>query len=514
MQTKRQIQFAGLAIVGLSCLLAWRSSWFQFAGYDLSPIIDFTYRMSHGENPGRDFINTLPLTFVAWLKLNATFFGLSWGALTLTGITIFLVTAAAAFAIWPLMGGRFRLEMLAVLAIPLLVTNHIWHSYFSGYLGVLYFLGLLVIMSRPDKFRRGCVIVLLTAGPLFFAKQNAGLPFIALSILYICLLTVKTREWSLLWVPVTAAASIAVTVLIYAVYLGQGFNSLLYTFTAVTGRIIPSDDMIGQVFHAKNFNFIVLAFAAFLVGVAGNFKFFLRYDRRAVICYIALAVGALEFLTDWDIKFNDLSLLLIPALALMSDVLPSADRRMAFERLSHALSFVVAFLFLVSIALGHQRARMQIAGPFYQDESEASLSPTLTAPLLTPIPDGYLKGLVVGPRMMAIRSDFKTFLAAHPDAARDGLYCGPRIEFCYADFHLPSPTRMPVWWQPGSSYAISDEPGVSRRFENLKDRYLVFWGKDRTRMPQSVLSYISDCYTQLPSGQQLSFYSIKPACRV
>jgi hypothetical protein len=98
------VYFAGfiiLAAIGLSQYVGMR----QFGGYDLSPVVDVLYRLDRGEIPGVDFINTLPLSFLAYLKLLASVFGPSWRTLIYGGSLSFAVCAMIVYCLSkPFMG--------------------------------------------------------------------------------------------------------------------------------------------------------------------------------------------------------------------------------------------------------------------------------------------------------------------------------------------------------------------------------------------------------------------------
>ena len=74
------------------------------------------------------------------------------------------------------------------------------------------------------------------------------------------------------------------------------------------------------------------------------------------------------------------------------------------------------------------------------------------------------------------------------------IFFGPLMEFLYAREGLSSPSNLPVWWHPGSSYAISREPDISQAWQEHRFDVLIFNKNDRTRFPQALLSEIQSQY--------------------
>jgi hypothetical protein len=54
------------------------------------------------------------------------------------------------------------------------------------------------------------------------------------------------------------------------------------------------------------------------------------------------------------------------------------------------------------------------------------------------------------------------------------VFLGPRLEFAYAAFGIPSPRRLPLYWQPGTSFARSQEPAMLKRWSKRRFPTLIF----------------------------------------
>ena len=70
---------------------------------------------------------------------------------------------------------------------------------------------------------------------------------------------------------------------------------------------------------------------------------------------------------------------------------------------------------------------------------------------------------------------------------------------------------MPLWWHPGSSYALSDEGRIAQRFTELNLGLLVFSRGDRTRMPPELVNWIEQNYEKVEGFQALDVYRPKTA---
>jgi hypothetical protein len=116
----------------LACLFSVYVGMFQFGGYDLSLLIDLQSRIARNDIPGVDYFHTLPFSLTLILKLYGIFFAPSWVALFVVNAVVFLSATLVVCFFWP-PGIQSDKKLLAVfaLSLPLLYTNHIWHSSLS-----------------------------------------------------------------------------------------------------------------------------------------------------------------------------------------------------------------------------------------------------------------------------------------------------------------------------------------------------------------------------------------------
>lgn len=68
-------------------------------------------------------------------------------------------------------------------------------------------------------------------------------------------------------------------------------------------------------------------------------------------------------------------------------------------------------------------------------------------------------------------------------------------------------SSKPLWWHPGSSYAIRREKNVIKTFENSHFDVLIFLKNDRTRIPGTLLNYIDSSYHIDRKSDYLDIYT-------
>jgi len=141
---------------------------------------------------------------------------------------------------------------------------------------------------------------------------------------------------------------------------------------------------------------------------------------------------------------------------------------------------------------GARRLRVRINGPglFYSDYLLETNRHPLFAGMTT---YSYLQ------------STLDAMDSALAEYRRDGyetndVFFGIRLEFGYAAFRVPSPTHLPVWWDPAASYPLRDEPAIIANFIAHRFPICVFFGErpDFTYLPTPIVSYLKEHYTFHP----------------
>jgi hypothetical protein len=532
-----------LFAIMVCCFAAWVGFW-QFGGYDLSPLIDLQYRLSRGEEPGLHFVSTLPYSFVAWVDAWSVFFEPSWAGLIGANLFLYLASTLLVLRYWPNEFGVLKKAVIvALLAVPTLFTGHLWHSSMSQMIALAYCvltIRFLLNQRRTEPWGLRACLSLIT-GILFFSKQNLGLPLIGATTLLLLASRGHSVErktiYEFLVIQATGIASIGV---VYGALVASP-QAILDSFLFVRYRAsLPREmfDALGfrptevlllalltlgfygmkrQAVVSKKWVMRIAIFAVSLMLVAalrriglfahgiGHYDALLRVavimvwatwlltPRAAtqaadslptVFLFGVLVVAVLPLLSDWDSKFNNIPLVLAPMI-LLTPLSGSRQRLMVIA--------ATALVLTAASAGGWVRQRMHDVGPgaFWQP-----------GPLRV-VNEGYFAGLHAGPLFHDVRREARLALN---EAGRQRAFCGPRIEFCYADNGLQSPVGMPLWWHPGSSYPLTIENDLIELFKSSQFTLLLFLRNDRTRVPKAISEYIDAEYIRQPEFVTLDVY--------
>lgn len=474
---------------------------YQLGGYDLSPLVDLTYRLSRGEVPGVDFINTFPLSFLWWLKLNQFFFKDNWNFLFYCNITHLLICI---FFVYHLLKDNERIKELPkfsiylMLFVPLMVTNHIWHSSFSQYNFIVIFISVSNIILRGKIKPIDFVVFLLFTGFLLFSKQNIGI--LGVGLFAVTLITCWYKK-IISFNQLLLAALVFVVSTIFYIFsihflLHVDYMTFIRTYTSVARRGIPSREQLRDVYlNNKENTLLLIVLCAFSLKILFELVKSSKTDEKIkFLTWFNLGVqiiGYYSFFTNWDVKLNDFILIAVSDIFLL-ELLPVKNFKFKVFYPS------VILLFGISIFLAIVRYRMRkvgIANNYY------------SAGTLYRINTGYLEGLHVSERLITIINKIDSLQANGNLSKR--VFFGPRMEFGYAQYQLQSPPHMPLWWHPGSSYSLKDEDMVVQTFERSNFDVLIFLNEDRTRMPPAIVSFIEKNYSPVPNNATLDIYKKK-----
>jgi hypothetical protein len=86
------------------------------------------------------------------------------------------------------------------------------------------------------------------------------------------------------------------------------------------------------------------------------------------------------------------------------------------------------------------------------------------------IDSGFLKDMRVGAPMIEVEREVKQAL----DANAGPYFLGPRIDFNYAVFGLPSPQGFPPTWAPETMFPLSDQAQIIQHWQQDRLRTLIF----------------------------------------
>ncbi len=449
---------------------------FQFGGYDLSPLVDCAYRLKNDEIPYIDFINTLPLSMIGWMKITLMFIPYNWNFLLLSSLLHFYFVIFFILIIYFNTNNfenkyiLFSLILISI-SIPIITTNHIWHSIFSQLNAVVVILSttFLIIEETPKKIIYS--VLFLFFGFLFFSKQNVGI-LICMSVFLIFFINNKFIINKKLFI----ISSILITSILFYYFLflslfdfSFSFYEIGKSFFGISGRAIPQINQLAEVFYFNKPNLVLLLLFAVTSSVI-LYKTFKSYKETLFVYHLIIQLIAyFAFFTDWDIKINNLPIIITSDLICLFFLIKMKDNFIFI-----LISFIT-FIFLYSISLGLTRYRMRGVGygTFFENTK------------LTKIDSGFFKGLNVTPKFISINEELKLLITKG-----DKLFFGPRMEWSYAEFNLKSPSKIPLWWHPGSSFSLKDTNSIFVNFKKNNFNKLIFLKDDKTRIPLSIVNYI------------------------
>jgi hypothetical protein len=184
----------GFLILSVSSFLALNFVMNQFGGYDLSPIIDLSWRLSNHEVAAKDFINTMPLLFILLIKL-VSFGHLSWIDLTSANITAVFLTYLLLYGISNLRkcSETWLASVALVISIPLVYTNHLWHSSLSQYSAMIYFYAVYIAINVNLTSKKLFIYIFIGASLVALSKQNISVPILLSVPIFLILIKENNR---------------------------------------------------------------------------------------------------------------------------------------------------------------------------------------------------------------------------------------------------------------------------------------------------------------------------------
>lgn len=511
----------------------------QFGGYDFSVLVDTPYRLLQGQTPFLDFYLTTPPFFVAgaWLAYKAL--GTTWIALLyLTAIFSLLVFAIQSYQL-----ARHGLSLFWAIVLALcfqvmtiVVGSYWWYNSISLALLTL-LIGQTSLLLRGEKGWKSWALFCLLCVCVLASKPNTGFPGVVLSS-FTLFWNRDTRSQLLLWLPISIVLFI---LLLFVMRISP--VELFHAYRTIAGRATPG---IGRFAQDRKIGMT----AIFLVGTLGCVYFSIRRLANQIILRAGtsrkqwllecMAAGVLILVYLWTGN----RWIMIPALFLGTRVALMIHSDSSGEVLTRPLLWVgtiiiglfscftnaelqviafpilllpslfaplsprptrpwlifLAFSTVFALILGGIRYRVKLIGPdlFYQKGHSV---------LLAGGPE-YFQGFRGSPLFSRVVTDVRELL--NEDSIRTigntRTFFGPRMEWAYAAFRLPSPKGLPIWWDPGVSFPPDDAGKIIRQFKASHFNTCVFFRDDFTRMPEDLRRWIEETYTRESRGNLTVFH--------
>ena len=469
----------GILLIIAAAVFSMHVGYNQFGGYDLSPLIDISWRFFQGQTPGVDYLNTMPVILLVFLKLG-NYSTIEWANLIVANVFATLLTFFYIF--YATESRRSSLAWVfttvTIISLPLIYTNHIWHSSLSQLIAICFFYSSYIFIESSRPSLKIQILLGLSAGLLFVSKQNLA----PIPIIFPILILIYNFDNK--WVFIRSSfVGIILILTASLLFLEMPLQEFLYSQSAILGRAKPDLGMFVAFAKMKsNYPLIGLTILMFFLAFK-SIKNNATIDRKILILLLFFcAMSLLPIVTDWDAKLNNLPL---PLFVFSIVILKYGSAR--------AIGYMFISLFFIAVVAffgGYSRERMMHVGDFYEKDN------------LHQISTGYFSGFNIGTRMYEVINEINSVKDAYP---KSDIFFGPRIEFGYALTNSPSPKGFPLWWHPGTSYSLKTQDYIINNFTEKTFNILIFLKDDRTRVPSEILNFINLNYNK---NQKYNFLDV------
>ncbi len=462
----------------------------QFGGWDFSILIDSGWRQILGQRPYTDFISTNPPSFNLGIKYAFLLFGVNWNAqLYFTAIFASASFLWAYWLLWRLIGSRLAAFCMAfaiecAVALPLCFW---WFNSSVSITATLFFLSCLLYAQQPNS-RAAQVSYPSTLAVLVLMKPNiAGLAAIC-GIIFLLVWMRHRRRPILLTVGAAGAtflimyfSRISIPAMI-ASYRGGIEHAVARRYGLVGMTRLDKLELLG---------WTLMVAAPLFSLLLPTWKQLRTRQWRTVASYLFLAtplpIALYGMATNSEIKEVECGMLL------------AAGAVIAFGLRLSSLNlrrFYIAMVFTVAVSgiyMGATRIRVLGIGPHQFFEWRDGN---------VPVANKFFKDTYASPAMRNVIQQVE----AAKSRNKGPFFFGPRIEFTYAVVGVPSPRHLPLYWQPGTSFARRDEQTMIELWKQHNFNTLIFLKGDYTFYPAALLSTINSEYQKDNSYPDITVY--------
>jgi hypothetical protein len=489
-------------LIACGMVLALFSYWCgmrQFGGFDHSIVIDAGWRLLCGQKPYVDFPCTLPVGFYLGAELAFRWFGVFWSSIVKFNVFYFVLTYFWTYAVLrQVFRNRYLSLALAIAceSMSLILASYWWYNPPTSMTVTLYVASVASVILKPDNnwlWLSLCLSLLLAA----LMKPNVSA--IAIFGGTAALLISPRTAWR-----ACAASGIAfilwlAVIAIHGSTLFQVIGSYLSVVGFASGRFLA--DIGGE----EKF-FACLCALAMLPGLvyAAWPKTWSR--QRAALMVLgssALFASLFGFCENGETKLTDLSLGLMASAILIGETTAESGGPLGVPTLwlSYLILLCTTFTFssLCDAAIRY-RVRGIGLGAFFEYEPDP-----------TPMENPFFKGVRGGHNLRVTVEALTALCSGHN---LRNIYFGPRLQWAYAAFHIPSPKGMPIWWHPGVAFPANDESMYTERW--IADRFDPLVLMDVHYMNQEFIHDIVDNYVLVgklplnPDAAPLAIMTRKP----
>jgi len=488
--------YTGLALLAVCVALSAFILYFgnrQFGGFDQSVMVEAGWRLHQGQLPYRDFICTMPPGFFLGVKWADALFGVSWDAMLYACAIFSCVTFLWTFALLrKLLDDELAAFWIAFcIQDAAMLTMCFWHhSNVTSITAAVFFLSCWLYLQQPDRAGSSASYVASLA-LLGLMKPNVALPLIGMAGALMLVATPARAWWKLALLTLAGLGGFWGILAANGVSLGGMIASYRAVavergFAAYGTAGMPMPDAVRVIICLIGFS------APFVVWGPRFWEAWRTSDIRALaknLLWMAAPItAAYAMVTNRDIKDVEWPLLLCSGAVLMFTAARLSPKWLT--------KFYVCFLITLSaldLYLGVVRYRIALIADFYAWEGR--LTPP-GIPFFEHMEAGDNFGLMVRQMSQVLKDD------------KQSVFFGPRMEFGYAAFRRPSPRHLPIWWHPGSSFVLTDEPRILTVWSASCFDTLIFARNDFTYYSPSFINVIWAHYERLPDQAEWSELTI------
>jgi hypothetical protein len=111
--------------------------------------------------------------------------------------------------------------------------------------------------------------------------------------------------------------------------------------------------------------------------------------------------------------------------------------------------------------------------------------------------------MTVSPVFVTVLEELESTLERYPER---NIYFGPRMQWAYAAFGVPSLAAQPLQWNPGVDFPPDAAPMYLQRWSDARFDTLIFFKNDFTYFSPEFLSAIATNYERDDQSTQLTVF--------
>ncbi len=467
---------------------------YHFGGFDLSAPIDTGWRVMQGQQTYIDFMTTFPPAFNLGSIVGFKLFGLKYFSLVQMASLYAILTFICSYLLLKQITNNFPISLIISVylqAVTSILCSYLWYNPMTEISGVIYLLSAVVLLHRPVSLLSQTsylASLILIAG----MKANiAGVLVLGTTIVFLT----TTLRWRVL---ILSGISLIIFTIFYQIN-GMPLNLILASIFEASERAASIKGLFQRGLGLAEVIFMILCIAAilipFMIALLQKTEKALA-SRTFCICAVGVLAAMYGEWTNGESRLMDMPLMLVAALLGIIEIYdPVGVFKTSFSNTKKIVSYYLAiaiFLTLIGVVFSLDRYRVEKIGygSFYEQQ---------IAEHEVPLP--FFKGIHVGPRLLEVVNEIRNVL----DNNKGGkVYFGPRMQWAYASFGMPSPLNQPVIWDPGTVFAKRNEFKYVQNWIAHEFEILIFLKNDFTYMSPEFLAAIAARYSVDQSYPQLT----------